>query len=91
MKFWWPQCETVIANLMAYQVTGDKKYLDRFLLIDEYINKHFVDPEYGEWFGYLHRDNTLATSIKGNIYKGPFHIPRMYMKCIEIMDEMLDN
>ena len=90
MKFWWPQCETVIANMMAYQATGDKKYLDRFLLVDEYINKHYVDPVYGEWFGYLHRDNTLATSIKGNIYKGPFHIPRMYMKAIEIMDEIRD-
>ena len=32
------------------------------------------------------RDGSLATRIKGNFYKGPFHIPRMYMKCIEIID-----
>ena len=28
MKFWWPQCEAVIATLYAYQATGDAKYLE---------------------------------------------------------------
>lgn len=88
MKFWWPQCEAAIAELMAYSVTRDKKHLDRFLLVDKYIEDRFVDHEYGEWFGYFHRDGTLATRIKGNLYKGPFHIPRMYMKCLEIIDDL---
>lgn len=88
MKFWWPQCEAAIANLLAYSLTKDDKYLYRFALVDEYIHDRFVDPEYGEWFGYFHRDGTLATRIKGNLYKGPFHIPRMYLKCIEIIDSM---
>ena len=88
MKFWWPQCEAAIAELMAYSVTKDKKHLDRFLLVDEYIESRFVDREHGEWFGYFHRDGSLATRIKGNLYKGPFHVPRMYMKCIEIIDSL---
>ena len=28
MKFWWPQCEAIIATLYAYEVTGDRKYLE---------------------------------------------------------------
>ena len=88
MKFWWPQCEAVISNLMAYSITHDDVYLEHFKMVDEYISKHFIDREYGEWFGYFHRDGTLATALKGNLYKGPFHIPRMYMKAIEIIDSL---
>ena len=88
MKFWWPQTEAVIANLMAYRETGNDVYLEHFRLVDDYISAHFIDREYGEWFGYLHRDGTLATALKGNLDKGPFHIPRMYMKAIEIIDSI---
>jgi N-acylglucosamine 2-epimerase len=88
MKFWWPQCEAAIANLMAYSLTKDEKYKTRFFMVNDYIQARFPDPEYGEWFGYFHRDGTRSTVIKGNMYKGPFHVPRMYMKCIELIDGM---
>lgn len=87
MKFWWPQCEAAIATLMAYKLTNDKSYFDKFITVNKYIQNTFIDSEYGEWFGYFHRDNTLATPLKGNMYKGPFHIPRMYFKCIELLNE----
>lgn len=88
MKFWWPQCEAAIATLLAYRITGQRRYLDMFAMVDDYIQSHFPDPEYDEWFGYFHRDGTLATPIKGNLYKGPFHIPRLCMKVVEIIDSM---
>lgn len=28
---------------------------------------------------YLHYDNTPSTTLKGNIFKGSFHIPRLYI------------
>lgn len=85
MKFWWPQTEAAIATLYAYYFTKDKKYLEKHFMVKEYTNK-FIDKEFGEWFGYLHRDGSLSTDLKGNMYKGPFHIPRMYMKCVEMID-----
>lgn len=92
MKFWWPQCETIIASLYAYLGTGDEKYLYRHERISEWTYAHFPDAEYGEWYGYLHRDGTVAQSAKGNLYKGPFHIPRMmikgYMLCQEILKKL---
>lgn len=88
MKFWWPQCEAVIACLMAYKITGDERHLDRFRMVDGYISRHFIDNEGGEWFGYLHRDGTVASTIKGNFYKGPFHIPRMYIKAVSMLEGM---
>ena len=84
MKFWWPQTEAIIANLYAYKLTGDEKYLQRHRQISERTYAHFPDRQYGEWFGYLHRDGSVAQPAKGNIFKGPFHIPRMMIKCIEL-------
>ena len=92
MKFWWPQCETIIASLYAYLGTSDEKYLYRHERISEWTYAHFPDAEYGEWYGYLHRNGTVAQPAKGNLYKGPFHIPRMmikgYMLCQEILKKL---
>ncbi|MDD7462245.1 MAG: AGE family epimerase/isomerase [Prevotellaceae bacterium] len=91
MKFWWPQTETIIAMLYAYLATGDDKYLERHQLISDWTYKHFPDAEHGEWYGYLHRDGTVAQPAKGNIFKGPFHIPRMminsYLLCQAILEK----
>ena len=92
MKFGWPQCETIISSLYAYLGTGDEKYLYRHERISEWTYAHFPDAEYGEWYGYLHRDGTVAQPAKGNLFKGPFHIPRMmiksYMLCQEILKKL---
>ena len=91
MKFWWPQCEAVIATLYAYQATGDAKYLEMHKLINDYTFNHLPDKEYGEWYGYLHFDGSLSQSAKGNLFKGPFHIPRMLLKCSLLCDEILSK
>ena len=52
----------------------------------KYCEKYFIDVENGEWYGYLHYDNTVSTMLKGNIFKGPFHVPRLYM-IMTVMDE----
>ena len=89
MKFWWPQTETVIAMLYAYLATGDEKYLERHKLINDWTYKHLPDPEFGEWYGYLHRDGTVAQPAKGNLFKGPFHIPRMLINSFLLCNEIL--
>nr|WP_302830121.1 AGE family epimerase/isomerase [uncultured Bacteroides sp.] len=89
MKFWWPQTETIIATLYAYRATGDEKYLEMHKQISDWTYSHFPDKEYSEWYGYLHRDGTIAQPAKGNIFKGPFHVPRMmihgYTLCTELL------
>lgn len=88
MKFWWPQCETVIATLYAYIATHDEKYLDMHKKAHEWMYQHFPDTENPEWYGYLHRDGTVAQAAKGNLFKGPFHIPRMLIKAAILCDEI---
>lgn len=89
MKFWWPQCEAAIANLMAYVQTDEERYADNFRKVDSYAETRFRDRDQGEWYGYLHRDGTVATTLKGNMYKGCFHVPRMYMTCLKLLDEII--
>ena len=84
MKFWWPQCETIIATAYAYKLTGDAKYMKWHKLASEWAWKHLKDRKFPEWYGYLHRDGTVAQPAKGNIFKGPFHIPRMLVKAWEL-------
>ena len=89
MKFWWPQTEAIIATLYAYEATGDDKYLIWHKQISEWTYAHFSDKEKGEWYGYLHRDGTVAQPAKGNIFKGPFHIPRMMIKSFDLCKELI--
>ena len=81
MKFWWPHNEVIIATLMAFLLTGEQSFFDQFELARQWAETHFVDRQHGEWFGYLRRDGTPSSTLKGNLWKGPFHLPRMQWMC----------
>lgn len=91
MKFWWPQTEAIVATLYAYRATGNPKYREMHRRIHDYTYSHFPDREYGEWYGYLHRDGRVAQPAKGNLFKGPFHIPRMLMYSHLLCDELINT
>lgn len=87
MKFWWPHNETIIATLLAYMLTGDEKYARWHQQVHQYSYEKFHDKEHGEWFGYLHKDGTLAQTAKGNLFKGPFHLPRQEWYCAQLLQD----
>jgi len=86
MKFWWPHNETIIATLLAYQLTGDEKYARWHQLVHDWSYRHFPDPEHGEWYGYLHRDGRISVPLKGNLWKSFFHHPRMQWYCAQLLE-----
>ncbi|MNW86144.1 Cellobiose 2-epimerase [compost metagenome] len=88
MKFWWPQNETIIATLLAYTLTGDEKYARWHKMVHDYAYDKFHDKEHGEWFGYLHRDGSVAQTAKGNLFKGPFHLPRQEWYCAQLLTSL---
>ncbi len=90
MKLWWPHNEIMIAAMMAYRDTQEEKYLTWFEQTMDYCQKHFSDPEFGEWYGYLRRDGLpTMPSTKGSTFKGPFHLPRMLIMVDQMIDEIL--
>jgi N-acylglucosamine 2-epimerase len=90
MKFWWPQNEAIIATLLAYLLTGNEKYATWHQMVHKYAYNNFWDKENGEWFGYLHRNGTIANPTKGNLFKGPFHLPRQEWICWHMLNLFLD-
>ena len=91
LKLWWPQNEATYACLLAFHLTGDKKYWDWYEKIHNYSFQYFSDHEHGEWYKYLRRDNTLSSRIKGNRWAGAFHMPRMCLNSIALMEKMKES
>ena len=91
MKLWWVHTEAILAALKLYRVTRKKSYWNDFVMLTDYTFQRFRDAEYGEWYGYLHRDGTPTEPVcKGNIFKGPFHVPRMYAEVVLELDKLLE-
>lgn len=88
MKLWWPHNEAIYATLLAHHLTGDDKYADWHTKLHDWSYAHFPDKEHGEWFGYLHRDGSVSSTLKGNMWKGPFHLPRMQLNCWKLLEEI---
>ncbi len=89
MKLWWPHNELLIASLMAYRDTGREEFATWFFRGLEYVQKHFADAEFGEWYGYLRRDGLpTMPSTKGSTFKGPFHLPRMLMMADAMLTQL---
>jgi len=85
MKLWWVHNEAIIAALYGYKLTGDKELLNWFIKLDKWTWSHFPDPEYGEWFGYLHRNGEPSNLLKGGRWKTFFHLPRFLLVSYNIM------
>lgn len=88
MKFWWPHDEALIATLMAYQLTGQEKYLLWHQQLKAWSFSHFGDPVHGEWYGYLQRDGSLSSALKGSLWKSFFHHPRALWMCRNMAREL---
>jgi N-acylglucosamine 2-epimerase len=91
MKLWWPHNEAIYATLLAFALTGEKKYEQWFEKILSWSLRHFPDKAYGEWIGYLHRNGTPSLDLKGYYFKGPFHLPRQQLFCHLLLKEMLSS
>ena len=88
MKFWWPHDEALIATLMAFRATREPRYLDMHETLRDWSFSHFGDPQHGEWFGYLERNGSVTTTLKGSLWKSFFHHPRALWLCHRLSSEM---
>ena len=90
-KLWWVHLEAAVCMVKGYRLTGDRRALDWFLRLDDYLWTRFKDPEYPEWFGYLNRRGEVLLPLKGGKWKGCFHVPRGLFQIGGILQEIADN
>ena len=86
-KLWWVHVETLVALAKGYAFTGDERCAKWFERVHDYTWKHFKDPEFGEWFGYLNRRGEVLLPLKGGKWKGCFHIPRALYQVWKTLEE----
>jgi len=86
MKLWWVHAEAICALAHAYTASREQRWLRWLEVVDEWTFDHFPDAEYGEWFGYLDRRGTPTHTLKGNNYKGCFHVPRAMLLSAQAME-----
>ncbi|MCX8019648.1 MAG: AGE family epimerase/isomerase [Chitinophagaceae bacterium] len=75
-KLWWVHVEALVALAKGFVYTENESCVKWFKKLHDYTWKHFRDPEFGEWFGYLNRRGEVLLPLKGGKWKGCFHIPR---------------
>jgi len=80
---WWPQTETLIGCLSAWQISGDKKFFDAAVRTWNWINTYMIDREYGEWYSNVYADGTPQKDrVKANQWRCPYHNSRVGFEVI---------
>ena len=75
-KVWWVHSEALYTLGLAAVETGCDIWWQRFLNLHDWCQRHFFDPEYGEWYPELYRDGSVKCSDKGTVWKAAYHLPR---------------
>jgi N-acylglucosamine 2-epimerase len=90
-KLWWVHQEALIALSRAFLHTQRKDVWAWYEKVHQYSWQHFPDPENGEWFGYLNRQGTPHTTLKGGKWKGCFHTPRAMHECWKNFEKLTNQ
>ncbi len=85
-KLWWPHTEALYALLLALHLGGEGWCRDWYDRLHAWTFQHFPDPAHGEWYGYLRRDGSVLTPLKGSVWKGFFHLPRALLNAVLLLD-----
>lgn len=83
---WWPQCETVIGCINAWQISGDRKYFDAAVGTWNFIKENFVDERHGGWHKSVREDGTPEREPKASLWNGPYHNSRLAFELISRLE-----
>jgi cellobiose epimerase len=88
-KNWWSQAEGLNALLLFSRIfPEEKKYYDHFLKELDYVDKFFLDHEFGGWYeGGIDKEPHLVKGPKGHIWKACYHEGRSLMNCIKMLSD----
>ena len=88
-KHWWPQAEAMVGFFNAYELTGDKNYLQLSIECWQFVQQRLKDSERGEWFWGIGPDDTLIKKGKAGFWKCPYHNGRACMEIIRRTRQIL--
>jgi cellobiose epimerase len=84
-KNWWAQAEGLNSLLlMAGKFPNDKHhYFEKFKTQWQYVQTYLIDQEHGDWYqGGIDKQPQYKLALKGQIWKGTYHVLRAFINCI---------
>jgi mannobiose 2-epimerase len=76
-KHWWPQAEAMVGYVNAWQISGQKIYLDEAERVWNFIALSIVDKKNGEWFWRVDKEGKpYIEDEKAGFWKCPYHNSR---------------
>ena len=82
-RIWWNQAEAMNGFYNAWQMTGDKEFMDAVYGVWEWIKAHQRDNENGDWFWAVSsKGKPVKRELKGGNWKTSYHNARC---CMEIL------
>lgn len=76
-KHWWPQAEAMVGFVNAWQISGDRRYLNAAERVWNFIDLHLIDHVSGEWFWRVDTDGLpYPEEEKVGFWKCPYHNTR---------------
>ena len=89
---WWCQAEAVVGFWHVYQLTGEPAFAEAAKKVWDFIDRHQVDRNHGEWFWRIRPDGSVdETEPKVSEWKGPYHSVRMCLEMLRRLDECHDG
>lgn len=86
-KHWWVQAEAMVGFYNAYQLTGNKQYVELCIRNWEFIRECLTDTEVGEWFWGIDEEGELLNEPKAGFWKCPYHNIRACLQMIGRVQE----
>jgi cellobiose epimerase len=89
-KHWWPQAEAMLGFFNAWEISGDKKFLEASLKSWDFTKNHILDKKNGEWYWGVRADySVMEEEDKVGIWKCPYHNARTCMELVKRINMIL--
>jgi mannobiose 2-epimerase len=83
---WWVQAEAMVGYHNAWQLSGDRGFLDACTDTWAFIKNHQRDPENGEWLWFSRLDPQAQSIYKAGQWKAPYHNGRALLEMISRLE-----
>jgi mannobiose 2-epimerase len=88
-KEFWQQAEAMVGFLDAYITTGDKKYIDAFKNVHDFVFNKMINWDLGEWYALLDKEGNKIWDYMGTSWKVFYHTVRGTCQIIKKLEKAI--
>ncbi len=90
-KEFWQQAEALVGFLAAYGLTGERRYLEAFRTIHDFVFSKMIHPALGEWYCLLGRKGDVLRPYLGSNWKICYHTLRAVSLVVKRLEALLER